>query len=260
MLFRSDPPGSPTRVAYDTLAAKFGAGINGPIEVVLDPYADEAGAKRVARALAKDEGVASVAPPLINPREKVTLITLIPRTAPTDQATQDLVSRIPREVRAATGPGVNVYATGVTAGLLGLSDRIAERLPWFIGAVILLSFILLLIEFRSIFVPLKAAVMNVLSIGAAYGAIVAIFEWGWGSQYLGVPERIEIEAYVPMMMFAILFGLSMDYEVFLISRIREEHLRGAKTLESVEIGLSYTARVITAAALIMITEIGRAHV
>ena len=249
----SDPVGSPTRVAYDTLADKFGPGLNGPVEVVLSPYADEAGAKQAAEAIAKDPDVASVTPPLINAQQKVTLITLIPRTSPTDGATQTLVSRLPARVEKVVGPTVNVYATGVTAGMLDLSNRIAERLPLFIGAVILLSFVLLLIEFRSIFVPLKAAVMNVLSIGAAYGAIVAIFEWGWGAQYIGVPEKVQIEAYVPMMMFAILFGLSMDYEVFLISRIREEHLRGAKTLESVEIGLSYTARVITAAALVMIT-------
>jgi RND superfamily putative drug exporter len=249
----SDPPGSPTRVAYDTLADKFGPGFNGPIELVLSPYADEAGAKQVAAALAKEPGVAAVTPPMINQREEVTLITLIPTSAPTADATQALVTRLPAAVQQTTGPGVEVYATGVTAGLLDLSDRIAERLPFFIGAVILLSFLLLLIEFRSIFVPLKAAIMNVLSIGAAYGAIVAIFEWGWGARYIGVPETVQIEAYVPMMMFAILFGLSMDYEVFLISRIREEHLRGATTLESVEIGLSYTARVITAAALIMIT-------
>ena len=249
----SDPKGSPTRVAYDTLADKFGPGFNGPIEVVLSPYADEAGAKNVTEVIAKDPGVASVTPPMINAKEKVTLITLIPTTSPTDDATQTLVSRLPGEVQKVVGPGVQVYATGVTAGLLDLSNRIAERLPWFIGAVILLSFLLLMVEFKSIFVPLKAAVMNVLSIGAAYGAIVAIFEWGWGAQYIGVPEKVQIEAYVPMMMFAILFGLSMDYEVFLISRIREEHLRGAKTLDSVEIGLSYTARVITAAALIMIT-------
>jgi len=249
----SDPVGSPTRVAYDTLAEKFGPGLNGPIEVVLSPYADEGGAKKVADTLAKDPGVATVTPPMINAQQKVTLITLIPKTAPTDDATQTLVSRLPAEVEKITGPDVKVYATGVTAGLLDLSNRISERLPFFIGAVILVSFLLLLIEFRSIFVPLKAAVMNVLSIGAAYGAIVAIFEWGWGGQYIGVPDKVQIEAYVPMMMFAILFGLSMDYEVFLISRIREEHLRGAKTLESVEIGLSYTARVITAAALVMIT-------
>ena len=249
----SDPKGSPTRVAYDTLAAKFGPGFNGPIEVVLDPYADEAGAKKVAERIGKDAGVATVTPPVINTKQKVTLITLIPKTSPTDDATQALVTRLPKEVQEVTGPGVNVYATGVTAGLLALSDRIASRLPYFIGAVILLSFILLLIEFRSVFVPLKAAVMNVLSIGAAYGVIVAIFEWGWGSRFIGVEETVQIESYVPMMMFAILFGLSMDYEVFLISRIREEHLRGANTLESVEIGLSYTARVITAAALIMIT-------
>lgn len=249
----SDPKGSPTRVAYDTIAAKFGPGVNGPVEVVLTPYADEDGAKKVATALGKDKDVATVAAPQINAKQKVTLLTVIPKTSPTDAKTQDLVSRIPREVQATTGPGVNVYATGVTAGLLDLSDRIAQRLPWFIGAVILVSFLLLLVEFKSIFVPLKAAVMNVLSIGAAYGVIVAIFEWGWASQYIGVPDKVQIEAYVPMMMFAILFGLSMDYEVFLISRIREEHLRGAKTLASVEIGLSYTARVITAAALIMIT-------
>jgi RND superfamily putative drug exporter len=249
----SDPKGSPTRVAYDTLAEKFGPGFNGPIEVVLSPYADEAGAKQVVAAIAKDAGVETVTPPMINAQQQVTLITLIPKSAPTDEATQQLVSRLPGEVQGIVGSDVKVYATGVTAGLLDLSERIAQRLPLFIGAVILLSFLLLLIEFRSIFVPLKAAVMNVLSIGAAYGAIVAIFEWGWGGRFIGVPETVQIEAYVPMMMFAILFGLSMDYEVFLISRIREEHLRGATTLESVEIGLSYTARVITAAALIMIT-------
>ena len=112
--------------------------------------------------LAKDTGVASVAPPLINKKQKVALITIVPKTAPTDTATQSLVSRLPKEVQTVTGPGVNVYATGVTAGLLGLSDRIAERLPWFIGAVILLSFILLLIEFRSVFVPLKAAQQRLL--------------------------------------------------------------------------------------------------
>ena len=249
----SDPPGSTTRISYDTLAAKFGPGYNGPVEVILSPYADEAGAKKAAEVLAKDRDVAAVTPPVINPKDKVTLITLIPKSAPTDDATQDLVTRVPAEVQKAVGPGVNVYATGVTAGLLSLSDRIAERLPWFIGAVILLSFILLLIEFKSVLVPLTAAVMNVVSIGAAFGVIVAVFEWGWGASLIGVQEAVQIEAYVPMMMFAILFGLSMDYEVFLISRIREEHLRGASTLESVEIGLSYTARVITAAALIMIT-------
>ncbi len=249
----SDPPGSTTRVAYDQIAKAFGPGVNGPVEVVLHPYADAKGAKAVAIALGRDADVAAVAPPLISPKEQVTLITVTPKSSPTSEDTQQLVDRIPADVRAAAGDDVRVYATGITAGLLGLSDRIGERLPIFIGAVILVSFLLLLVEFRSVLVPLKAAIMNVLSIGAAYGAIVAIFQWGWGAGLIGVPEAVQIEAYVPMMMFAILFGLSMDYEVFLISRIREEHLRGATTLRSVEVGLSHTARVITAAALIMIT-------
>ncbi len=249
----SDPPGSTTRIAYDQLAKAFGPGFNGPIEVVLHPYADERGAKRVVEAIAKDADVEVVAPPAISAKDKVVVISVTPKSAPTDDRTQRLVERLPGDVQRVTGPEVRVYATGLTAGLLNLSDRIAQRLPVFIAAVILLSFILLLVEFKSVLVPLKAAIMNALSIGAAYGAIVAIFQWGWGASLIGLEETVMIEAYVPMMMFAILFGLSMDYEVFLISRIREAHLRGASSLRSVEVGLSHTARVITAAALIMIT-------
>ncbi|MGA0121976.1 MAG: MMPL family transporter [Gaiellales bacterium] len=249
----SDPPGSTTRVAYDQLAKAFGPGFNGPVEVVLHPYADAAGAKRVAEALARDPDVEVVAPPAVSKKERVVVLSVTPKSAPTDERTQRLVQRLPADVQRVTGTDVRVYATGVTAGLLNLSDRIAQRLPIFIGAVIALSFLLLMVEFRSVLVPLKAAVMNALSIGAAYGAIVAIFQWGWGASLIGLEQTVMIEAYVPMMMFAILFGLSMDYEVFLISRIREEHLRGATTLRSVEVGLSHTARVITAAALIMIT-------
>ncbi|MEY4226376.1 MAG: hypothetical protein RL190_1133 [Actinomycetota bacterium] len=249
----SDPPGSTTRIAYDQLAKAFGPGFNGPIEVVLHPYADERGAKRVVEAIAKDADVEVVAPPAISAKDKVVVISVTPKSAPTDDRTQRLVERLPGDVQRVTGPEVRVYATGLTAGLLNLSDRIAQRLPVFIAAVILLSFILLLVEFKSVLVPLKAAIMNALSIGAAYGAIVAIFQWGWGASLIGLKETVMIEAYVPMMMFAILFGLSMDYEVFLISRIREAHLRGASALRSVEVGLSHTARVITAAALIMIT-------
>jgi RND superfamily putative drug exporter len=249
----SDPPGSTTRIAYDQLAKAFGPGFNGPIEVVLHPYADERGAKRVVEAIAKDADVEVVAPPAISTKDKVVVISVTPKSAPTDDRTQRLVERLPGDVQRVTGPEVRVYATGLTAGLLNLSDRIAQRLPVFIAAVILLSFVLLLVEFKSVLVPLKAAIMNALSIGAAYGAIVAIFQWGWGASLIGLKETVMIEAYVPMMMFAILFGLSMDYEVFLISRIREAHLRGASALRSVEVGLSHTARVITAAALIMIT-------
>jgi RND superfamily putative drug exporter len=249
----SDPPGSTTRVAYDQIAKAYGPGENGPIEIVLSPYADQAGAKKVVAAISKDSNVMVVYPPVINAKQQVTLIQVVPKTSPTATATEDLVNRVTGEVQPIVGKAVTVDVTGVTPAMIALSNRISERLPFFIGAVILLSFLLLVVEFRSILVPLSGAVMNVLSVGAAYGVIVAIFEWGWASHYIGVPEAVQIEAYVPMMMFAILFGLSMDYQVFLISSVREEHLRGASTLRSVEVGLSHTARVITAAALIMIT-------
>lgn len=249
----SDPPGSTTRVAYDQIAKAYGPGENGPLEIVLSPYADQAGAKKVVAAIAKDSNVMVVYPPAINAKQQVTLIQVIPKTSPTAQATEDLVNRVPGEVQSIVGKTVTVDVTGVTPAMIALSNRISERLPFFIGAVILLSFLLLVVEFRSILVPLSGAVMNVLSVGAAYGVIVAIFEWGWASRFIGIPEAVQIEAYVPMMMFAILFGLSMDYQVFLISSVREEHLRGASTLRSIEVGLSHTARVITAAALIMIT-------
>ena len=249
----SDPPGSTTRVAYDQIAKAYGPGENGPIEIVLSPYADQAGAKNVVAAISKDSNVLVVYPPVINAKQQVTLIQVVPKTSPTATATESLVNRVTGEVQPIVGKAVTVDVTGVTPAMIALSNRISERLPFFIGAVILLSFLLLVVEFRSILVPLSGAVMNVLSVGAAYGVIVAIFEWGWASHYVGVPEAVQIEAYVPMMMFAILFGLSMDYQVFLISSVREEHLRGASTLRSVEVGLSHTARVITAAALIMIT-------
>ena len=249
----SDPRGSTTRIAYDQIAKAYGPGQNGPIEVVLSPYSDQAGAKKIVAAISKDSDVQLAYPPVINAKQEVMLIEVVPKSSPTAQDTEDLVNRLPGQIQPLVGNKVTVDVTGVTPAMIALSNRITDRLPYFIGAVILLSFLLLVVEFRSILVPLSGAVMNVLSVGAAYGVIVAVFEWGWASRYIGVPEAVQIEAYVPMMMFAILFGLSMDYQVFLISSVREEHLRGASTLRSIEVGLSHTARVITAAALIMIT-------
>jgi RND superfamily putative drug exporter len=249
----SDPRGSTTRIAYDQIAKAYGPGQNGPIEVVLSPYSDQAGAKKIVAAISKDSDVQLAYPPVINEKQEVMLIQVVPKSSPTAQDTEELVNRLPGQIQPLVGKNVTVDVTGVTPAMIALSNRITDRLPYFIGAVILLSFLLLVVEFRSILVPLSGAVMNVLSVGAAYGVIVAIFEWGWASRYIGVPEAVQIEAYVPMMMFAILFGLSMDYQVFLISSVREEHLRGASTLRSIEVGLSHTARVITAAALIMIT-------
>ena len=249
----SDPRGSTTRIAYDQIAKAYGPGQNGPIEVVLSPYSDQAGAKKIVAAISKDSDVQLAYPPVINAKQEVMLIQVVPKSSPTAQDTEDLVNRLPGQIQPLVGKNVTVDVTGVTPAMIALSNRITDRLPYFIGAVILLSFLLLVVEFRSILVPLSGAVMNVLSVGAAYGVIVAVFEWGWASRSIGVPEAVQIEAYVPMMMFAILFGLSMDYQVFLISSVREEHLRGVSTLRSIEVGLSHTARVITAAALIMIT-------
>jgi RND superfamily putative drug exporter len=152
-----------------------------------------------------------------------------------------------------SGTGATAYVGGSTATYIDLSDRIAARLLTFIGAVIAVSFVLLMIVFRSILVPLKAAVMNLLSIGAAYGVVVAVFQWGWQKGLVGLDETVPIVAFVPMMMFAILFGLSMDYEVFLLSRIREDYQRTGDNLASVVHGLAGTGRVISSAALIMIS-------
>ena len=153
---------------------------------------------------------------------------------------------------ALEGTGVRAYVGGLTAVFIDLSDKVASRLPLFVGAVVGLSFLLLMVVFRSVLVPLKAALMNLLSIGAAYGVVVAVFQWGWGMGLIGLEEAVPIVSFVPMFMFAVLFGLSMDYEVFLLSRIREEHLEGRDNRTSVINGISSTARVITSAALIMI--------
>jgi RND superfamily putative drug exporter len=149
--------------------------------------------------------------------------------------------------------GGTVYVGGQTATFIDLSNRVADRLPLFIGCVVGLSFILLMLVFRSILVPLKAAIMNLLSIGAAYGVIVAVFQWGWGAGLFGVHQSLPIVSFIPMFMFAILFGLSMDYEVFILSRIREEYNHSGDNTESVIVGITATARVITSAALIMIS-------
>ncbi len=178
---------------------------------------------------------------------------MIPATSPQNDATTTLVHRLRDEViPQATPDGAIVYVGGLTATFIDLSERVTNALPWFIGAVVLLSFLLLMVVFRSVLVPLKAAVMNLLSIGASYGVIVAIFQWGWGRSLLGIENPVPIVSFVPMMMFAVLFGLSMDYEVFLLSRIREEYLKTRNNVESVVTGISTTARVITSAAVIMI--------
>ena len=191
-----------------------------------------------------------------SPDGSAAVLRVVPTSSPQDERTSDLIHRLRDDVIPAAvdgRDGVQVSVGGRTALAIDMSDRIANRLPWFIAAVIGLSVLLLMVVFRSIAVPIKAAVMNVLSIGAAYGVIVAVFQWGWGKDLFGVEETVPILSFMPMMLFAILFGLSMDYEVFLLSRIREEYLQHGDNERAVVEGIAGTARVITSAALIMIS-------
>ena len=208
----------------------------------------------IEQAASKVPGV-QIAPAQLSPDGSAALVVVIPPTAPQSEQTETLVNSLRTDVlpAAVQSTGATVFVGGQTAGFVDLGERIQDRLPLFIGAVVALSFILLMMVFRSILVPLKAAIMNLLSIAAAYGVIVAIFQWGWLKGLVGLDETVPIVSFVPMMMFAILFGLSMDYEVFLLSRIREEYYESKDNLRSVIDGLAATARVITSAALIMIS-------
>ena len=247
------------RKAYDLLADGFGKGFNGPIVVVVDvpTAADQAAVARVETALRADPGVAAVAPAAFNEAGDTATIIVNPTTSPQDSKTDDLVRHLRSDVLPATTDGTNARAllTG-QAMITDMTERITTRLPYFIAAVVALSFLLLMVVFRSILVPLKAALMNLLSIGAAYGVIVAMFQWGWGKELIGLEHTVPINPLAPLLMFAVLFGLSMDYEVFLLSRVREEYLKSGDSHTSVVDGLSSTARVITSAALIMISVFG----
>ena len=252
----SAPKSTTQRQAYDLISAGFGKGFNGPLVLVVAlPRPDAVrGANAVSAAMGHVPGV-TVSPPELSPNRDAAIVVVVPSSAPQSSATETLVDQLRTQVLPAAvhGTGAQVYVGGVTAGYIDLGQRIQDRLPLFIGAVVALSFVLLMMVFRSVLVPLKAAIMNLLSIGAAFGVIVAVFQWGWLKQVVGLSQTTPIVAYVPMMMFAILFGLSMDYEVFLLSRIREDYTETRDNLYSVINGLAVTARVITSAALIMIS-------
>jgi RND superfamily putative drug exporter len=255
----TDPPSSTTHEAYELIAAGFGPGANGPILVVADASQPGAvaGLPKLLDAVRATPGVATVSDATLNPAGTAALATVIPTTGPQDEATQQLVHHLRDDVvpQATAGTGLSVNLGGQTASSIDFADVIGQRLPIFMGAVLTLSFLLLLVVFRSLLVPLKAVIMNLLSIGAAYGVIVAVFQWGWGADLLNVSPA-PIEPWVPMMLFAIVFGLSMDYEVFLLSAVREEYDRTGDNATAVADGLSNTARVITAAALIMVFVFG----
>jgi len=212
----------------------------------------------LGKALASDPGVASVGEPSFSEKQDLAVIEVTPTTAPQASETSALLERLREDVvPAAVGEsGLDVSVSGGTALVEDISSRMQQRMPLFLGAVIGLSFIVLMIIFRSVLVPLKAAVLNILSVGAAYGVVVAVFQWGWGASLIGVHETVPIMPLAPMLMFGILFGLSMDYEVFLLSRVREQYLKHRDPKRAVVEGVGTTARVITSAALIMIAVFG----
>jgi RND superfamily putative drug exporter len=252
----NDPPGTMTRQAYDLNTEGFGPGSNGPIQVVaeLNAPGDKAAASNLASTLRSVPGVKFVTPPRFNQAQDAALITVIPTTSPQDKATQDLVNHLRDDVVPAQteNTGVTVDIGGVTAALEDQSNYMKDRMPLFIAGVVGLSFLLLLVAFHSPLISLKAAVMNLLSVSAAYGVMTLAANGGGLSNLIGIDHEVPIAPFMPVMMFAILFGLSMDYEVFLISRIREEYLKDGNTQRAVADGLAKTARVITAAAAIMV--------
>jgi putative drug exporter of the RND superfamily len=252
----SQPPSTSQRQAYDLLAEGFGPGFNGPLVLVTTVPDDAArqDLQELREVVAATPGVAAVSEPAFNPAGDVAVFNAMPTTGPQDAETADVLHRLRHVVvpTATDGSDLDVLVGGNTAGFVDLDRQMSARLPILIGAVVALAFVLLMVAFRSILVPLKAALMNLLSVGAAYGVIVAVFQWGWGKDLVGLSETVPIVSWVPMLLFAILFGLSMDYEVFLLSRIREEYVRTGDPRGSVARGLAATARVITAAALIMI--------
>jgi putative drug exporter of the RND superfamily len=239
------------RRAYDLISEGFGPGFNGPLYISVggSTPADFEAMMTFARDIDADPGIAAAIPVPLD-SDEVGLVVAYPTTAPQDEATSDLVHRLRDSVIPATG--VEAKVGGFTAGGIDFSDYLSQRLPWLIAIVLVLSFFLLMAVFRSILVPLKAVLMNLLSVGSAYGVIVAVFQWGWLGDFFAVGKPGPVEAWAPMFLFAIVFGLSMDYEVFLLSRMKEEYDRTGDNATAVADGVAATARVITAAALIMV--------
>ena len=252
----TNPTSESIRRAYDLIATNFGPGANGPLTVVVQlpsgnsPQANQTLLANTQSTLSKTPGVAAVAPPSVNSANTTAVINVVPTTSPQDAATTKLANDL-RDTVLPTVPA-KTYVVGTTAGYIDFTAKIAKRMPWLILTVVLLAFVLLTVAFRSIVIATKAAILNLLSVAAAYGVVVAIFQWGWGSSLINIHEKLPIPAFVPMLMFAIVFGLSMDYEVFLISRVHEAWTKTGDAHRSVAIGIGSTARVITTAAAIMI--------
>ncbi|MGA5179526.1 MMPL family transporter [Streptomyces pseudogriseolus] len=256
----ADPTSFTDRRAYDLMTDAFGPGSNGPLTVVVDqssvPQSQRSSlASQAQQTLDGVEGAAAVTPLTPTQDGDVLVGTVYSTASPQSATTTDLANRLVDDTlpEAVRGTDASTYVTGTTAAQVDFRDLVAERLPWIIAVVVALAFLIILAVFRGLLVAVKAAVLNVLSITASYGVVVAVFQWGWGGPALGVSGTVPIESYVPMMMFAIVFGLSMDYEIFLLSRVHEAWRRTGDARASVAHALEITARVITCAALIMVS-------
>ena len=252
----NDPAGTTTRKAYDLLAAGFGPGFNGPLMLVAQTgsSADQAALQRLEGALAKQPGVAAVVPFPSRPGAKVAIVDVFPTTSPQDAKTSQLITDLRDTVVPPFehGTTLRVYVGGSTAIFDDFATVIAGKLPLFIAVIIGLGFLLLLVAFRSLVVPATAAAMNLLAAGASFGVLVVVFQWGWGAKLLGLGQPGPIVAFLPVLLLAILFGLSMDYQVFLVSRMHEEWVHTGDNEHAITVGQATTGRVITAAAAIMI--------
>ena len=252
----NDAADTTTRQAYDLVSQGFGPGANGPLLLAAETpdRADRDAMGALAERLRGEPGIAAVARPAASPDGGAVMLAVTPASSPQDAATEDLIEHLRADVLP--GAGVPVKVGGATAAFMDQSRATADRLPLFIGGVVGLSFLLLLFSFRSIVVAVKAGAMNLLSIAAAYGVVAYLAEGGWAGQLVGIDTETPVPPFIPVIMFAVLFGLSMDYEVFLLSRVREEYLARKDTARAVTEGLARTARVITAAALIMVAVFG----
>jgi RND superfamily putative drug exporter len=252
----NDPQTTTTYKAYQLLADGFGPGFNGPLLVVgtVETPADRAAFVKLGGSLKEVPNVAAVQPAPLAPGAKVGIIQVVPKTSPESQATSDLITNLRKDVipAAEAGTSMHVYVGGITAIFNDFSSVIASKLPLFLAVIIGLGFLILMVAFRSLVIPLTAAVMNLLAAAAAFGVVVAVFQWGWFSGVLHTGGSGPIEAFLPVMMIAILFGLSMDYQVFLVSRMHEEWVHSSDNHKAVRVGQTETGRVITAAASIMI--------
>lgn len=250
----SQPPGSTQRQAYELVDGAFGPGWTGPLLVTVD-YGQDGRAPQQAMALrntvAQTDGVQNVLPPRPDAQGRTAVLTVIPAGAPDSAATENLVHTLRSDVLPDTAPGAEAHIGGATATSIDLADRLGARMGWFMLLVVGLAFLLLLIEFRSLAVPVVAVLMNLLAVGAAYGPVVAVFQWGWWPASLIGAHPGPVESFAPVMLFAVLFGLSTDYAVFLFSRIHEEFRRGGNARRAVIDGVASTSRVILAAAWVM---------